>query len=134
MLAELLPAFPSGIGGAFSFSGAIVQRVAVFVDYENANRGGHGRFSGVGQPKHETVLDPLKLAKRIIDKRRDDSELVGVHVFRGRPLPMFQPEATSANDILAVAWERDGVHVPRRDLKYVTEDDGSWRAHIPPCR
>jgi len=53
---------------------------------------------------------------------------VGVHVFRGRPLPMFQPEATSANDVLAVAWERDGVHVVRRDLKYVTEDDGSWRA------
>ncbi len=41
---------------------------------------------------------------------------------------MFQPEATSANDVLAVAWERDGVHVVRRDLKYVTEDDGSWRA------
>ncbi len=50
------------------------------------------------------MLDPLKLAQRIIDKRRDDSELVGVHVFRGRPLPMFQPEATSANDILAVAF------------------------------
>ncbi|MGI9156560.1 MAG: hypothetical protein ACR2FG_07985 [Marmoricola sp.] len=41
-------------------------------------------------------------------------------VFRGRPLPMFQPEATSANDLLAVAW--------KHDLKYVTEDDGSWRA------
>jgi len=27
-----------------------------------------------------------------------------------------------------VAWERDGVKVVRRDLKYVTEDDGSWRA------
>lgn len=94
-----------------------MQRVAVFVDYENAHRVGHGRFGDVGQPKHETVLDPLKLAKRIIDKRRDDSELVGVHVFRGRPLPMFQPEATSANDILAVAWERDGVHVVRRDLE-----------------
>lgn len=105
-----------------------MQRVAVFIDYENAHRGGHGRFGEVGQPKHETVLDPLKLAQRIIDKRRTESELVGVHVFRGRPLPMFQPEATSANDILAVAWERDGVKVIRRDLKYVTEDDGSWRA------
>ena len=105
-----------------------MKRVAVFIDYENAHRGGHGRFGGVGQPKHETVLDPLKIAQRIIDKRRDDSELVGVHVFRGRPLPMFQPEATSASDILAVAWERDGVKVVRRDLKYVTEDDGSWRA------
>lgn len=70
----------------------------------------------------------MKTSKRIVHKRRDESELVGVHVFRGRPLPMFQPEATSANDILAVAWERDGVHVVRRDLKYVTEDDGSWRA------
>ncbi len=68
-----------------------------------ASRGRRPLTEGGGktQVKHETVLDPLKLAKRITDKRRDDSELVGFHVFRGRPLPMFQPEATSANDILA---------------------------------
>jgi uncharacterized LabA/DUF88 family protein len=105
-----------------------MERVAVFIDYENAHRGGHGRFGGVGQPKHETVIDPLKIAERLIEKRRGEGDLVGTHVYRGRPLPMFQPEATSANDILATSWQRDGVHVTRRDLKYVTEDDGSWRA------
>lgn len=105
-----------------------MDRVAVFIDYENAHRGGHGRFAGVGQQMYETVLDPLKVANRVLAMRRGGGELVGVHVYRGRPLPMFQPEATSANDILAAAWEKDGVHVTRRDLKYITDDDGIWRA------
>ncbi|MFB9313037.1 NYN domain-containing protein [Nocardioides plantarum] len=105
-----------------------MERVAVFIDYENAHRGGHGRFGGVGEPKYETVIDPLKIAKRILEKRRSGGDLAGVHVYRGRPLPMFQPEATSANDLLAAAWEADGVNVVRRDLRYVVEDDGSWRA------
>jgi uncharacterized LabA/DUF88 family protein len=107
----------------------MVDRLAVFIDYENAHRVGHGLFAGVGQPKHETVLDPTKVAQRIVERRRYESDLVAVHVYRGRPLPQFQPEARSANDMLADGWDRDGVHVVRRDLKYTVEDDGlTWRA------
>ena len=106
----------------------MTDRVAVFVDYENVHRTGHSLYTNYGLPLYSTVLDPLKLAKRIVERRRFPSELADVHVFRGRPLPQFQPEACSANDQLAHAWEADGAHVVRRDLKYVTHDDGSWRA------
>jgi len=105
-----------------------MERVSIFIDYENMHRVGHGLFAGVGQPNHETVLDPLKVARRILERRRPGGDLAGVHVYRGRPLPQFQPQATSANDILATAWARDGVEVVRRDLRYTVEDDGRWRA------
>lgn len=105
------------------------DRVAVFIDYENMHRTGHGKFADVGLHLYETVLDPKKIAELILAKRRRPSELVHVTAFRGRPLPQYQPEARSANDALAAAWERDGVRVVRRDLKYtVDRDSGEWSA------
>ena len=104
------------------------ERVDIFIDYENVQRTGHGLYTNYGTPLHSTVVDPYALAERIVARRRFASELADVYVFRGRPLPQFQPEARSANDQLANAWEADGAHVVRRDLKYVTYDDGSWRA------
>lgn len=105
-----------------------MERVAVFIDYENAHRVGHSLYSDFGTPHHETTIDPLAVARLIVSRRRCPSTLVGVHVFRGRPLPQFQPEARSASDLLAASWEAEGVHVVRRDLKYVIESDGSWTA------
>lgn len=106
----------------------MTERVAVFFDYENMHRTGHSLYTNYGTPLYNTVVDPRALAERIVERRRFASELADVHVFRGRPLPQFQPEARSANDQLTDAWETDGVHVVRRDLKYVISDDGSWRA------
>jgi uncharacterized LabA/DUF88 family protein len=106
----------------------MAERVAVFIDYENVHRTGHERFAPAGMPLYETVVNPLMLAERIVSRRRVESELVGVHVYRGRPLPQFQPKACSANDQLAAAWKASGADVVRRDLRYVVETDGSWRS------
>ena len=105
-------------------------RVAVFLDYENVHRGGHGMYGGLGEEKYETVVDPLMIAQRIVGKRREPSVLAAVHVFRGKPLPQYQPEATSANDLQAAAWEEYGevVHLTRRALKYTDNDDGTFSA------
>lgn len=101
-----------------------VERVAVFLDYENVHRTGHELFAGVGARHYETVVSPIKIAERLIVKRSAASELVAVHVFRGRPVPEFQPKAASSNDIQAVAWSADQrVHLVRRDLKYEREGD-----------
>jgi uncharacterized LabA/DUF88 family protein len=101
-----------------------VDRVAVLLDYENVHRTGHESFAGVAQPRYVTVVNPIKIAERLISKRKGLNELVAVHVFRGRPVPEFQPKPASANDIQAVAWSADRrVRVVRRDLKYERDRD-----------
>ncbi len=107
----------------------MVDRVAVFLDYENVHRTGHGQYAGVGQQRYETVVDPLAVAERIIAKRRRPSELTDIWVFRGRPVPEYQPRPASANDIQAKTWGADArVHMVRRDLKYDWNDDGTFTA------
>jgi uncharacterized LabA/DUF88 family protein len=105
-----------------------VDRVGVFIDYENAHRVAHGLYADISQQLHDTVIDPLRIAQRLVGMRRHGGGLAQVHVYRGRPLPQFQPEATSANDMLADAWAKDGVTVLRRDLKYTTDERGRWSA------
>ena len=106
-----------------------MDKVAVFLDYENVHRTGHQQYAGVGQPRYETVVDPLLIAERLIAKRKNGGMLHSVWVYRGRPVPEYQPKPASANDIQAAAWaEDDRVHVVRRDLKYDFEDDGSFTA------
>ncbi|MGI8680000.1 MAG: hypothetical protein ACR2LX_15225 [Jatrophihabitans sp.] len=73
----------------------MTERVAVFFDYENVHRTGHGLYTNYGTPLYNTVVDPRALAERIVERRRFASELADVHVFRGRPLPQFQPEAAA---------------------------------------
>lgn len=105
------------------------DRIAVFIDYENVHRTGHQRFAGVGENKYETVVDPLKIAERIVGGRTLAGELGSVWVFRGRPVPANQPRPASANDMQAAAWETDPrVHLVRRDLKYDWYDDGTFIA------
>ena len=106
-----------------------MDKVAVFLDYENVHRTGHQLYAGVGQPRYETVVDPLKVAERLVQKRKNGGELQSVFVYRGRPVPEYQPKPASANDIQAAAWAEDSrVHVLRRDLKYDFDDDGSFVA------
>lgn len=121
----IVPHRPHRLVGFFGYMRvSAVERVAVFRDYENVHRTGHELFAGVGTRHNETVVNPIKIVERLIAKRRDASELVAVYVFRGRPLPEFQPKFASSNDIQAVAWSADHrVHLVRRDLKYVREGD-----------
>lgn len=121
---------PSFTGLVGLFCGVNVpERIAVFIDYENVHRTGHQLFSSLGDEKYQTVVDPFSLSERIVSKRKFGGDLVSVNVFRGRPLPQFQPEATSANDAQAEAWSKDDrVQVIRRDLKYTTYQNGGYLA------
>ena len=106
-----------------------MDKVAVFLDYENVHRTGHQLFANVGEPLYETVVNPLQVAERLVAKRRDGGMLSSVNVFRGRPVPAYQPKPASANDVQAAAWEVDErVTVIRRDLKYEIDDDDSFTA------
>jgi len=106
-----------------------MDKVAVFLDYENVHRTGHHLFAGVGEPLYETVVNPLQVAERLVAKRKNGGMLGSVKVFRGRPVPAYQPKPASANDVQTAAWEADPrVSVHRRDLKYDVDPDGSFTA------
>lgn len=105
-----------------------MTRVAVFLDYQNVHLIAHGLFLNYGTPVQEALVHPLRVAERIVGKRRDDGKLHSVQVFRGRPNPEHHPIPTAANDAQTAAWERSDsrVRVIRRDLNY-----RGWPDHLP---
>jgi len=122
-LLSFLPAVPSpGLAGIF-IRGVVVpdvrDRVVVFVDYQNV----HGRACSIfhGQRPSGSIghVDPLRMAQHLVQCRQRPSELVQVRVYRGRPNPVYQPEAAGANDRQTAAWEASSlVKVLRRPLQY----------------
>src|SRR5437762_812172 len=95
------------------------DRVMVFLDYQNVHFTALEKFYPFGTPHHAGHIDPRALADLIVSKRRYPGELVGVHVYRGSPVPDKQPAAAAANDRQAAHWDRDLlVSVYRRPLNY----------------
>jgi uncharacterized LabA/DUF88 family protein len=127
--ALLLPIVLTDWWGFFLSECGEMDKVAVFLDYENVHRTGHQLFAGVGEARYGTVVNPLVVAEKLIAKRKNGGMLNSVHVFRGRPVPFHQPKPASANDIQAAAWGEDSrVVVHRRDLKYDVASNGSFVA------
>jgi uncharacterized LabA/DUF88 family protein len=97
----------------------MTPRVAVFIDYQNVHFSARDRFLPSGVPRQYGHVDPLRLAMRIVSRRRLSGNLTAVRVYRGRPSPDHQPEAARASDRQADRWERDRrVVVVRRQLRY----------------
>lgn len=93
--------------------------MAVFLDYQNVHFSAREVFGGYGGAPEDTLVDPLKIAETIVDKRTKPGVLDAVHVYRGRPSPDRQPVPAAANDMQTSAWSRDRrVHVVRRALRY----------------
>ena len=97
----------------------MTARAMVFMDYQNVHFSALEAF----HPKktHRSVghVDPMRVAQAIVAARQRPSTLVGVRVYRGRPLPDYQPKAAEANDRQADSWVRDPlVTVVRRQLRY----------------
>lgn len=96
-----------------------VNKVGIFLDYENIHRTGHELFSDANLKRYESIVNPITLAETIIRKRNKPSILAEIQVFRGRPVPEFEHKATSANDRQASEWLKDSrIQLVRRDLKY----------------
>jgi len=96
-----------------------LDRVIVFLDYQNVHGWARRQFHPIGTHPADGHIDPLLLGQTLVGGRRRPSELTGVRVYRGRPSPDHQSQATAANDRQTTAWERsDTVTVIRRPLKY----------------
>lgn len=103
-----------------------LERVAVYFDYENVHRTGHGLYTNYGELRKHTAVHPMMLAKRIVAKRNRPSRIEAVEVFRGRPVPAHEPAATGRFDKLRNEWTGAGCIVTSRDLKYVETPDGPY--------
>jgi len=101
----------------------VPDRVLVFVDYQNVHGWARRAFHPVNADPAAGHVDPLRLGQLLVARRRRDSELSGVRVYRGRPNPDRQARSAAANDRQTVAWQRSGaVTVIRRPLRY----PGDW--------
>lgn len=102
-------------------------RTSVVVDYQNVHLTGHSLFPATRYlPRHETLVDPLLFANRLLQVRNQSqrpgyplAELQRVLVFRGEPSPEHDPRGYARNQAQKAHWERDErVRVTLRPLKY----------------
>lgn len=95
-----------------------VDRVVVFVDYQNVHGWARRLFLDDGTETSKGHIFPGQLGELIVSRRSRSSTLEDVRVYRGRPNPERQPGAARANDRQTNDWERSGVTVIRRNLMY----------------
>lgn len=100
--------------------------VALYLDYENVHRVGHGLFAR-GRERYECVPEPSLIAD-LIAGRRGDTEIKVINVYRGLPNPRNEPKASSASSQQANTWKRrdQRVRMFQRPLAY-----RGWPDHPP---
>lgn len=95
------------------------DRVVVFLDYQNVHGWAQRAFLPHGCDRAAGHINPLKVGEYLCQRRSRESELAQVRVYRGRPNPEREPEATGANDRQAATWNTSPlVQVIRRNLRY----------------
>lgn len=75
-----------------------MDRVVVFMDYQNVHGWARRQFLPFGADPSDGHVFPLKIGELLTGRRRRESELMEVRVYRGRPNPERQPGAAAAND------------------------------------
>ena len=115
---------------------ATLLRTSVVIDYQNVHLTGHGLFASTSNlPRHETLVDPLHFANRLIAARNRsqragyaEAVLCKVPVFRGQPSSEHDPAAYARSQAQKAQWERDRkVTVTLRPLKYEYERDAAGK-------
>lgn len=111
-------------------------RASVIIDYQNVHLTGHGLFDSTRRlPRHETLIDPLAFAARLLPARNASQRpgysaavLRRVLVFRGIPANDHDSKAYSRALAQQAPRERDRcVQVTLRPLKYEYPRDSSGR-------
>ena len=111
-------------------------RTCIVMDYQNVHLTGHGLFASTRNlPRHETLIDPLMFAQRLLLIRNErqhpgmaHAALTRVLVYRGQPSPEHDSDGYARNQAQKSHWERDNrVQVTLRPLKYEYQRDASGR-------
>ena len=103
--------------------GAVLTRVAVFIDWQNVYKTAREAFGLRGLANERGNFSPYKLARLLASAngRGDGAALVRVEVHRGLPSSARDPIGYGANRRQAAAWIKEGgsIVVPRlRPLRY----------------
>jgi hypothetical protein len=97
---------------------AAIERVAVFLDFQNVHLVGRGLFAG-GSELYRCVPDPVRVADLVASRRKRPSVAASIRVYRGRPDPRHQSRVAASIDAQASEWTRDRrVTMVRRMLNY----------------
>jgi uncharacterized LabA/DUF88 family protein len=97
----------------------MAAQVTVFIDYQNVHLSGHERWCPPGEPVHKCLLQPLKLAERLVARRAPGGEVASVRVYRGKPDTRLDPVSAARSDRQAASWATDSrVKMLRRPLRY----------------
>jgi len=95
----------------------MVQRVVVFVDYQNVYRRARDAF-GLHGSFVDGQVDPLSVG-HLLASAEEDHELVGVRVYRGMPSPNRDPVGHAATQRQIARWRESSlVTVKTRSLNY----------------
>jgi hypothetical protein len=105
-----------------------MQRVAVFIDWQNAYQQARAAFGLVGSG-HEGQFSPLRLGQLLAarNRRGKDGHLVRVEVYRGQPLSNVDPIGHAAVALQAQAWKAEAPGVVVAQLRPLAkQDDGRF--------
>ena len=98
-----------------------LQKLVLFIDGQNFYKGARRAFFP-GTAVHHTdgQITPMKMGKLLISKCPDSSNIVlqEVRVYTGRPDATREPITYAAHMKQCAAWNRDGVTVIHRALRY----------------
>lgn len=106
-----------------------IERLILFVDAQNFYRGARRAFFRA--PDHHTCgqIKPMELGNLICERQLPESQvkLEQVRVYTGRSDATREPKTYAANLRQCAVWEKDGVEVIHRTLRYPID----WPASKP---
>lgn len=106
----------------------MVERVIVFIDYENTYWAARTAFhAGAHRSGRLGHVDPMRLSSLINAKAPNPRTLVEVRVYRGMPSPLLDSVGYRAWRSQASRWEKSGATVVSRVLRYPV----GWLKSLP---
>lgn len=94
------------------------DRVILFIDYQNVYRRARDCFHPLHAPHWDGQIDPLALGRLLVDHSPYDRSLAQVRVYRGQPDASRDPKGYAANQRQCATWQKRGVEVVARTLRY----------------
>ncbi|MEU9685690.1 NYN domain-containing protein [Amycolatopsis japonica] len=85
----------------------MLERVVVFLDYQNVYKGARSAFHDHWEPHWQGQINPVELAEHLAQDSPFDRELAQVRVYRGQPVNDRDAKGYAASRRQHSKWEND---------------------------